>query len=443
MAQRYPDELAHSAKTLSGFSKNLVKLSTQTLLDANPNDFIVIKICENQLVRMNSLSIHFDLVGYAATNDHCVLPRETNSYFDQVFWECNGVLLDGSCTAYNHLAKIHTDFLGENRRSARSVLNLGRDYVNRDGTSTVAATDARPFARIGYSAASPTATVGVPIGTTPTIVSDPRSSSQNAHACALNNFIGFGGLNKIIDTSILGELKLILKVAPSTIAMGDTTHSFQLKNIRAYVEVMDVQDNTYYRSIQEVLQNGALTIPFKKYYSVFSPEQTGSGSIRASISTQSLDAVYVMFLKKTSDSDYRDNPTTANQVAPAFKRLSTNISNLQMDVSSCLYPQFAVSVQDAYYLLQNTLGLTANNTTGSLAELSPVTWVNDLCLWSNRFNFAPGVDAPKSGIDSRGVSLSVVANVNATGSVGGMPLMLLETTAWLNIGAFRAISITN
>lgn len=454
MATRYPDELAMSARTLTGFSKNLVKLTTQTQLDAEPNSYIQIKLPENQLVNMKSLSIHADLMGFAAANTNCVLPRDSSSYFDQVFWEINGVLIDGSCTAYNHLAKLHNDFIGENRRSGRSVLNLSRDIPTKDGAAP-GASNTGPLARLGYGVSNPTATVGVPVGTNPAANSDARDTSNwNAFPIALNHLLGFGSCGKVLDTSILGEIKLILKTAPSTIVMGNSnaspgvdTSTYALKNIRAYVEVLDIQDGTYYRSIQEVLQNGNITIPFKKFYSVYAPAVQGTTSIRSSIATQSLDAVYLAFLRNPAEgaASYRAPPVVANGVAPAFDRVSANIRDVQFDVSGCLYPQFAVTPQDAYYVLQNTLGLTSDNMTGASAELNHLTWLNDLAVWSFRFNYGPGVDTPKSGIDSRGVSLSVVANVNTSGAItpGHMPLLLLESTAWLNVSQYRAISLVN
>jgi hypothetical protein len=124
----YPDELTFGAKAISGFSKNTVKLSTQTLLDATPGDQIIFELPSNQLVDLRTFSIHFDLVGLATTSKHCVLPRDTNSFIDSVVVEINGTVVDGSCTGYAHMAKIFTDFTFENRKTGRSVLNLTRDY---------------------------------------------------------------------------------------------------------------------------------------------------------------------------------------------------------------------------------------------------------------------------------------------------------------------------
>jgi hypothetical protein len=154
---------------------------------------------------------------------------------------------------------------------------------------------------------------------------------------------------------------VIIKLMPSTIVMGDANNSYIIRNLRAYCDVLDVADGSYYKMVNSVLDQGVLSLPFKKFYSFYFPRLDSSGALRASIASQSLDAAYLVFLTPTSDAAYRTAPTTANSVAPAFKRnvgtLAAGLQNVQWDVSSCLYPQFSVTPTDAYYLLQNTMGL--------------------------------------------------------------------------------------
>jgi hypothetical protein len=435
----YPDELTFGAKSLSGFSKNTVKLSTQTLLDALPGDQIIFELPSNQLVDLRTFAVHYDLVGTVTTaNKHCVLPRDTNSYIDSVTVEVNGSVIDGSCSGYAHLAKIFTDFAAEHKETARSVLNLTRDWP-ADGSAGASA-----LARIGYSAATTTGLAGQASGAV-AIVNDPRGT-QNAYAAAWNNFQGFLGCGKIIDTSICGTIKVIIKTMPGTIVSGDTSASYVLKNLRAYVDVLDVADGTYYKMVNSVLEQGTISIPFKKFYSFYFPELTSSGALRASIATQSLDAAYLIFLTKYSDTAYKTTyPTTANATAPAFKRNTggaAGLTNVQFDVSSCLYPQFTVTPFDAYYLLQKTMGTLYADGTSSLNELTIRTWVDDFFVAAYRWNYGPGVDVPRSGIDSRGISLPISCNINAGGAVG-MPLMFAESTATMTIGKYRSVSIVN
>jgi hypothetical protein len=186
----YPDELTFGAKAISGFSKNTVKLSTQTLLDAQPGDQIIFELPSNQLVDLRTFIVDFDLVGTVTTaNKHCVLPKDTNSFIDSVTVEVNGSVIDGSCNGYAHLARIFTDFTAEHKETARSVLNLTRDYP-ADGSA-----GASPLARIGYTNGTPTGLAGQASGAI-AVVTDPRLT-QNAYAGAWNNFHGFLGCGKL------------------------------------------------------------------------------------------------------------------------------------------------------------------------------------------------------------------------------------------------------
>jgi hypothetical protein len=251
---------------------------------------------------------------------------------------------------------------------------------------------------------------------------------------------------QIIDTSICGTIKVVIKTMPSTIVAGDVTASYVLKNLRAYVDVLDVADGTYYKMVNSVLEQGQISIPFKKYYSFYFPELTASGALRASIATQSLDAAYCLFLTKYSDAAFKTAyPTTANAVATAFRRITggaTGLLNYQFDVSSCLYPQFTVTPYDGYYMLQKTLGTMFADGTSSINELTLRTWLDDYFVATYRWNYSPGLNSPRTGIDARGISIPITCNINAGGAVG-MPLMFAETTATMNIGKYRSVSIVN
>jgi len=445
---RFPDNLNYVAQSLAGWSVNNVKLTPSTLTTANAQDVTILTIPENSLVDLNTFSIAGDLVGFTSGSghsNHCVFPRNIESMIDLVTVEINGQTVDGSLIGYNHWAKVRSDFVGQNAKTARSVLGMAKDY-NKDGaafsTATGADTTTSTLARVGYtSGATNTNTIGV-TGTTATAISDPRSSSQNAHPFAITNWHGFLGNGHIIDTSILGTVRVLIRWVSNNAVMGAGS-SYQIQNLRAYVNVCDVSDGLYYNSLQQILANGVLTLPFKRYVSFGGPAVQGSSAVRFSISTQSLDAVYAMLLPATTD---KTPATTANAVAPYFKRSTGTLTNgvafAQFDVNSCSYPQYQVTPMDAWYLLQNTLGVTSSDMLGAVDQLNPSTWVNDLCLWSFRFNHSPGVSAPKSGLDSRGLSLSAVCNFTCNGSgPNALPFIVCESSAYLQIGAYRSLSV--
>lgn len=438
----YPEPLQFITKSLNGWSVNTARVTPTTLQVADPTDILQWTLPENTLVDLSTLAIMFDVQGLrgGGANDQCVLPRHSTSFIDMVSVSINGVSVDSSMVGYGHLAKMLKDFGEGARKDADGVLHLGKDYAS---TNT-----ALPL--VGVSKA--TGNGGVAAFTT-SVITDQVNSGRNATPVCISDWYGFCGLPKILDTSLLGIVTLSIRLAPATITTnlsGGASPSYRVFNARMFVNTCDVSDGLYYNSINARLQSAPLAINFKKFYSFSGPPVTGSTSIRFSVASQSIDAVYGILLPQTIS---RVAPTAENAVTPYFRRLSTKaaspgnsdfIQSWQFDMSSVQYPSWQASIAEGYYMLLNTLRGFKEKSRSFINMIDYDQWTEDLFVASYRWSFGGPHDLEyKSGLDSRGVSTSGSFNLVSPGTLDALPLIIVETTATLSVGAYRSISLTN
>lgn len=439
MAAQYPSNLQYFNSRLAGWSQNTVKVVPGTLQTADPLDVSIFTLPECSLVDLGSLAICGAVAGIRnGTTGSAVLPRGIESFVDSITVELNGTTIDGSCLNYNQLAKMFTDFKRGNAQPTRTVLQLAQDN---------AAQATGNLARIGWYNSAQSAATGHP--TAPASVSSDLAGTIDAYPFALNNFLNFLGCGKIIDTSILGTVRIMIRWAPSAIvtkpaAIADLP-TYKLYDLKMYCNVCDVSDGIYYSSLQARLQSQPLVIPFKRWLSFSGPTVTGSSAIRFSVSTQSLDAVYGMLLPPTASRDALATAPAAGAAAIGtdtyFQRRCTNVTSMNWDINSSIYPTFACNTSDSFYLLCNTFGIQSNDVHESSALLDIFKWKNELSVFSYRFNHSPDLNGPLSGLNSQGLQLNGVWNIVASGSPNSQPLIFAETTAHLLVGSYRSITL--
>lgn len=436
----YPEDLNFALTALSGWSTNTARIMPNSLQSCDSGSFIVITLPENTLVRLDSLVLMADVVGLrgAGAADICVLPRNSYSLIDMVSVSINGTSIDASMVGYNHLAKLMDDFTDHGRKSANTPLHLAGDW---DPNSV-------NLPQIGRTTGSAARGLTAP----PSRANSDyfAGAGRNALPVAFRFEHGFLGCRKIIDTSAIGQVVITIRLAQNNVCMRPTAQTsnnpgFQLQNIRAYVDTCSLDDGVYYNVLASRIQSSPLQILFKRYLSFNAPQLTGSGSCRFSVSSQSIDAVYAMLLASNPS---RDAPTAVDQTAPFFRRWATNtagpatgyVMTTQMDLMSSQYPSFQVNKADEYYLLQNAFRSHYDKTHSSAAYLDLDRWHNDLSVFAFRFSHFTGTDF-RSGVDTRGLAASAAINYVAQGALDLLPLIICETTAQINIGNFRSVSL--
>lgn len=435
----YPEPLNFLLNRISGWSVNTARVVPQSLTTCTPGQFITFTLPENQLVDLRSLAIFGDVVGLrgSGATDRCILPRLSTSLIDMVNVSINGTSIDSSLIGYNHLAKLMYDMTADGRKSAMNPLHLASDYVSSDTDLPLVGRDQ------GSAAGGLTASPGAAI-------SDFYDTGRNSLPFVWSDFLGFLGCGKIIDTSILGSVQISIRVAPSSVCMRPAAQtsnnpSYELRNLRMYVNVCDISDGLYYGTIAARLQTSPIQINFKRFLSFNAPQLTGSGSVRFSLSSQSIDAAYCLLLPTTPGINA---PTTADGVAPMFRRLSSHSTNpatgfvrsYQIDINSVQYPSFQANTTEAYYFALNTFRMMNDKTHNALAGLTLDSWHSELACYSYRWSYGTGSDWT-SGIDTRSLSASAVFNFLAQGSLDALPLVIAETTATLNVGQFRSVNL--
>lgn len=479
-----PEALTFAMSKLPGWSVNTYRMLPQALTSATPDSYTQWTLPENQLVDLRTFAPFADIVGIrgpttaagvldAGFVNQAVLPQWTDSLIDQIIVSVNGAQIDASCIGYNHVKRFFNQYTKGNRQSADGVLGLGLPIGPAASTSLVnVGSTAAPLVGLSSSTA-------VRAGVTATDAASINSPNVDfwANTISGNNtlqgfrimfsdFIGFLGCKKVIDTSLIGRIDIIIKWAPKNVVLFDSASNsatadatYRLYNLHAFVNVCDM-DPMYYNAMAASLAVSPLQINYKRF--ITSPGSiTGSGSVRFSVATQSLDAVYAWLLRPTPSrlasaagaagvlrADASGGYYSQNN-HPFFQHLSADagtggyIQSSQLSVNSTLYPQFALGLEQLYYQLLNTFRYLDEKRAAGLNNLNLVTWMFDHTTMSHRFSFGNHEDLTTlSGMDTRGLQTSASWNiVTQGGALNANTLIVLETTATLNVGQFRAVDV--
>jgi hypothetical protein len=284
---------------------------------------------------------------------------------------------------------------------------------------------------------------------------------------------------------------------------GSGAVTYRVQNLRAFCQVASVDDGVLYNAMAARLQQSPLTIPYKKFVTFNSRTLTGTGSVNFSLSTPSLDAVYSMLLDPNPQTFdplaverlplvLKDNKpvqgigadiaaVTAGELtavldtmnhthlfpgdsrpAPYFMRYSASksgptaigsfgnggaVMSTQLRINSVAYPSWPASVDEQYYLALNTFRAFDDNI-GVAPDMTYENWHNFGSFFSHRLSYGKGLDWI-SGIDSRGINTQCVIEYtvsppvpgNTTGAFNFRPFVIAETTSFLQVSAYRSISI--
>jgi hypothetical protein len=472
-----PENLQFLFQTIPGWATNVYKMLPQSVTAADPGSFTTFTLPENQLVDLSSLAIFADVITIRGNTNqtlpasstpgrtnHAVLPLWTSSLIEQVVVSVNGSQIDASCLNYNRLAKLFHDFHDGNAINKYSVNHLSKGFTA--WTSISPGVNQVNVGGIGNSGvlAITQANSDFYGGT-----AGPGDPTYNALEVQFDNFLGFLSCGKILDTSLLGRVDILIKWAPSTVIMTEfatvggvpatvSGQSYQLQNLRGLVNVCDI-DPIYYAAMSARLEQGPITMNYKRFLSFQSGVIGGSGSIRWSVASQSLDALYAVPVLPSNRPGFftaPSNPTGALEPGSYFVRSAADralalttgelrgwIQTTQASINSTLYPMFPATVKEQLQLALKAFDLQNNHHIDVWPEMTHNKWFQEYYVFAMRFSHSPSLDW-KSGIDTRGLQIngSVDYVINGTeGPYGMQSLIFLETTASLNIGAFRSVSV--
>lgn len=419
----YPASLRYIFNRLSGFSRNRIKMPVLTPTTANPNDILIFEIGPNQKVDLSTLAFHFTVStgGTGGTTPSVVLPKYTNSLIQNMQVDINGANVM-NLENYNHLHYLLSAYTaGDKTQGLGTQLEFSRNYTT-NATSTVM--------------------TNVPL--------------------VFRSFLGFLGCGKVIDTGITGPIRITLRLAPVNclITSGTpTTFSYALSNISMQYDVITLSDGIYDQMIDRRLSSGEpISILYDNYMSYMGQLSTtvDQSSIRVPCNSQSLDFIHSTLIPGTALSTL---PTLVNETSTYFQKGDATgifITGSQIQVGQTFIPNFR-QVYPSEILLQTINSLVGNDIVGSIDTpfinptiASSITnnalmarYVSSFYLHSVKLSSDSAYEYGQrliSGIDTRGQNLLInVTNYASAGSGSVFPLVFLQCTSQVNIGAGRMV----
>jgi hypothetical protein len=295
---------------------------------------------------------------------------------------------------------------------------------------------------------------------------------------------------KLLDTSLLPDLRVRLHLASDNVlgsvngidldgtGANDITDDgtggarYNLTNIHATIECIGLADQAYDQMLASMMSSqGFLEIPYKNYTNF---QTVHSGSSRFTVSTQSLDRVWVGWrsngydtqgglvaiegYKKTgafvsnSDAGFAGGfdigkpdydvggvlDTNCEKYKSKYFNFTeaSNTFRAQLQLNGAYYPQFTATLGDLYGISKNSLMGNRESKTMTLDQ-----YKNNYCVQCFRLNM-PDSEYSRliSGLDTRAVNLQgIIKTENATAD--NTVDIFCETTEVIRVGAGRAVEI--
>ena len=482
--------LTYFVERLQGFSTNTFKLETQNKSEAKQNDIISFDLPSNAILNLRSLKVWCNASANAGTgaNSGARLPP-INDLVERVEVSVGGIVLSQGTNFVNVLQEAMSALTNDSPDSVTGHPEYCRNvsYVNSLGAGPAVLTGAL---NEDYSIAATGAT-GVKF--------------------CIDKFPGFLDTAdpKLLDTSILPDIRVRLYMASDNVlttsagtAIGNAVAvvaapahevgfaraggvgggKYELTDLHATIECIGLADMTYDQMISaQMSQAGFLEIPYKSYTSY---QETHTGASRFTLSTQSLDRVWVSwrytsfnnqahpvivnghkkegaYILGVATAAAAANPGTAvdlglpqydvggvlNTNSEKYKSQYFNFAapqenlKMQLQLNGAYLPQFSANLGELY-------GITKNSLQGSrtLKNVSFDQYVNNYCVQAFRLNL-PDSEYSRSisGLDTRAVNLQGIVKTENFAAGGGRDNLginiFTEATECLRVGAGRAIEV--
>jgi len=473
---------------MQGYSTNIFKIESHAKDKGTAGDVIVFDLPSNAIVNLRSFKVFFNASADIGGNKGARLPP-VQDLFERVEVSVGGIILSQGTNFVNVLTEAKKALEGDHTDVAMGHPEYVRatSYVNNKSLAT------------GLS-------------------NEVYSPKKNDPLFCVDKFEGFLGTAepRLLDTSILPEIRIRITLASdnvlstcTTTALGKAADSFsdvtgdangsgpkksahpkvgaryELSEIHATIECIGLADQTYDNMIAAMMsQQGFLEIPYKSY-DCFQDSHTGSS--RFTVSTQSLDRIWVAW----RDANFNDQDTplivegykssgafvgkAANSAADADNQLDIGLPQFdaggslntnkekyvgryfnfvepvahddsaesglgwkaQLQLNGAYYPQFAASLPQLY-------GITKNSVPGrKLKDMSMRQYQKNNCVQCFRLNL---IDSEQqrllSGLDTRSVNLQGILSTTDR-LVGQNVCIFTESTATLRVGAGRSVEVLN
>lgn len=413
---------------LASYSKQTTKMRPMSQDSANPGDVMVFELPPNTLVDLRTFSVPSlgSTTCSGGTAPSCVFPKHIETLIDSIQIEINGTLVDSGFIGYYQLHKLYMDYLAgvDKNSTMRSLLQQG-DLTTLGFTSGA----------VGSSALA-------------------ISTTQTNTPIVFNSFLGFLSAKcPIIDTSILGQVRVLIKLAPASVLLiggtaVPTSYTYQLTKLFATIDVISMGDGMYYDMIQQRLQQAPIEVMFDRYF-VFQNGRVGSAqTCRWAVNTQSLDWV----IGTLFHDDSRANPSLIDPItntSRTFKRTGTEVNESRFFYNGIPYPAYAPSTTDGTILLNTlqNLNVIQDLVGGADPALNSYDrWKASFFAHVHRFNHLPSSDDDNrliSGLNTQGQNSQGTWDTTATAGATAFyyPQVWAKCTSTLEIGPNRSFQV--
>lgn len=426
MSEYYPPNLKYVLNSLSGFSRMRNKL-TLPFATAKANDIIFFKLPTNTMIDLSTLSFHYDLT--TTSTGWCFPPQYSSCIIEQISIDINGITIQ-QIPMYNQIYKIMGNYTTGDQKFRNSFLE-----------------------NVGLTDVSPSGTAGV-----------------NGASFAIKQWLGLLGSNKIIDTSILGEITVSMRLVPNIAFMSSvTTSTYSLSSLSVQFDSCNLDNPVYQQSIYRQLEQGGLKWGFQNIITNFGGSSTLPVSQTFSVSTQSLDYLIGTILQadyNTAGNAYVQSASTSHYFNHGCTAAGT-ITNAVYQIGTINIPNFRCTIPEQLSYTLDSLGLNGDitgrssenfkaaigyNTPQSTAGLTNggnsvaglySNYANGNYCFASKLCVGDKSNGPIiSGLSTMGTNTTINFRVDGTsGSTAYIPLVFAVCTSVMTIGAGRQISL--
>ena len=437
--------LEYFAEKLSSYTTNTFRLQPSGKTDSiGPNDIISVSLPSNSLIDLDSFQLHLN-VGVTGTAGRL---SDISHLFSQVDVFVGGVQMTASNPYYNVLTALKNAVSWNHSNPVTGHTKVIRDQgtyapVPLDGPELLLGTDTTSGLQYMTTADAPYCVdrwEGM-LGTLePRIIDTSLLGPVTVRITMAGNSVLTDSANKTLPTTGLFTANDPAPTAATFVTAHVGTATYSCRNVYASIDCCSFTGSAYDSIVDRRMSAGnGLELPFKNF---FAQSQAHSGVSSMSVSTQSLDRVWVGF-RPTSNivSDvattpkYRDYNTQGapilapgyvvgrmetvhtagleKYVPPAFTFCALGQSNsIYLSVNNTSIPQYPLSFSDvpAY--------TCSNLQEGEYfpEDLSMLEFATTRNVFCTRLN-VPGAEGSRqiSGLDTR--NSSVLMKVNTQGSL--------------------------
>lgn len=459
----YNSNLAYFLSRLQGVSTNYFRLEPQNSATASANKIIRFHLPSNALLNMRSIKFMFSAstAGSAAGGR---LPPNIDSLIARYELSAGGQQIAQGFNDMNVFLHAKRAIAGDNCDKVLGHPEMVREKSYVDG-----------FGDSGTSGLATTENESYP-------------TTNNQTQFCVGAWEGFLGSCEpaILDTALLPDMVLTLYLADNSVLSsvagvtldgagatditddGAGNATFSIDNFHLIVETMGLADSVYENMLERRMAEGFLEIPFKNY---FGYADSHTGTTRWTVSTQSLDRVWVAF----RDPDYntqggairisgykKDGGFADVEVGvPDYdiggtlgtneEKYTTKYFNFaedaasgqkptyQLQLNNAMLPQFKATAEDWWCITKNSVPMTLYEPKVKTLD----QYKNNYFVMCARLNL-PDSEAGReiSGLDTRGINLN--GSLQSTGvdsATAPNVLIFAECTSTLRVGTGRAVEV--